>query len=117
MNTQRERISFNGLAVVACIVALIVVLLVGGVIVLCITAVALGRVGVSLFSRYTEATLKRDALRFSHIETVMKMGYLPEARNVQYRPMQIEAPSDIPVSVSGETASTVAPYSEDALNL
>lgn len=130
MNTQHERIGAN--AVILSLLALMVIsgivmaalafdallLLIGGIVVLGMIAIGLARIGVGLFSRYTDATLKRDALRFEHIETVMRIGYLPEGGKVSYKPIrQLEAPSDIPVSVSGETASTVAAYSEDALNL
>jgi hypothetical protein len=128
---QQERISFNAVVVAAIctsavIVAVVAALAVDALPLLVIGAgligliiIGLARVGVGLFSRYTEAALKRDALRFGHIETVMRMGYLPEGRNVRYSPIapQLDTPSDIPVSVMGETASTVAAYSEDAINL
>src|SRR5512137_1219255 len=92
--------------------------LVAGFVVLGVTLIGLARVGVSLYSRYTDASLKRDTLRFGHIETVMKMGYLPEARNVRYVPMpQLEAPEDVPVSLRGVTREQLAEFKVHAVNL
>jgi len=129
MNTQ-ERISFNGLIVIAisvfAIAALVVAalavgalwLLIGGVIVLGVITIALARVGVGLFSHYTDAALKRDTLRFGHIETVMKLGYLPEGGRVRYVPIpQIEAPEDVPVSLQGITAEQLSEFKIHAVNL
>jgi hypothetical protein len=131
MNTQpQQRLSVTGIAAIfgiAAVVAGIVLAalalgalwaLIGGVVALGVISVALARVGVSLFSRYTDAALKRDTLRFGHIETVMKMGYLPEARNVRYVPMpQLEAPADVPVSLAGITNEQLAEFKIHAVNL
>ena len=129
MNTS-ERIGFNAVVVMSIVGVVIAALVMAalamdalwtlllGFVALGLLIIALARVGVSLFARYTDAALKRDTLRYGHIETVMKLGYLPEGGRVSYKPIpQIEAPTDIPVGIAGVTESTVAPYSEDALNL
>lgn len=93
-------------------------LLLFGVVLLGLISIGLSWVGVNLFSRYTEAQLKRDVVRFDHIEAMADKGYLPMGRGIAYK--ALPAPlfdTDIPVSVSGETASTISAYDTDAYEL
>lgn len=53
-------------------------LLIFGVMLLGVISIVLARIGFNLFSQYTDAVLKRDALRFEHAERAMRQGFLPE---------------------------------------
>lgn len=130
MNTQPQRGNLNiflaaifALLVVAGIVLAALSLnmlwsLIVGIAVAGAVVIGLAWIGVNLFSRFTDAVLKREALRFEHDEHVMKLGYLPLSRGIMYQPIaQIEMPADVPVSLQGITAEQLAEFKIHAVNL
>lgn len=73
--------------------------LIGGVIVIGVITIGLSWIGVNLFSRYTDAVLRRNEIDYRHAENTMKLGYVPENRRMIYTPIQqptaIEAPKQV----------------------
>jgi len=92
--------------------------LVFGVVVLGLISIGLATVGVNLYARYADAQFKRDNLKLTHIERMADRGFLVSGRGVpNYLALPKPESEDIPVSTSGITQSTIAPYQEDAFEL
>jgi hypothetical protein len=106
------------LIVIAAISANALPELIFGVVALGLISIGLATVGVNLFGRWSEAQWKRDNLKLSHIENMADKGLIVTGRGVPtYIALAAPDTEDIPVSTQGITASTVAPYRQDALNL
>lgn len=90
--------------------------LIGGVFAVGLIAIGLSWIGVNLFSRYTEASIKAHSLKYDHIEHMAKLGYTMIGSG--YEPLQLpEPPPDMPVSLSGITAEQLAEFKIHAINL
>lgn len=76
------------LIVLAAIATDALITLIAGVIVLGLIAIGLATIGVKLFSRYTDAVLKRKSLEYEHVQNMAKLGYLPTGG--KYLPMRAE---------------------------
>src|SRR5512139_1507662 len=93
-------------AIAAIVMAAIAVdallLLVGGLVVVGAVLIGLASIGVNLFAKATEADNKRKMLLYDHVESMAKIGYLPESNSVRYVPLQLpEVEYDIPLSLTG----------------
>lgn len=90
--------------------------LIGGVFAVGLITIGLSWVGVNLFSRYTEASIKAHSLKYDHIEHMAKLGYVPIGAG--YEPLQLpEPPEDVSVSLRGVTAEQLAEFKIHAVNL
>lgn len=70
------------------------VLLIFGIVVVGLLIIGLSAIGVNLFSRYTDAVLKRKALEYDHDERVIKLGYLPIGKNYEpTKPLALTPPA------------------------
>src|SRR5512139_2612964 len=125
MNTSHERISAN--TVILSLLVLVVIAgivmaalafdallwLIGGIIVLGCISVALARVGVNLFSRWTDARIKVRSLDYEHDEHMAKLGYLPSDDRYLPTSRQIAAP----VEPKPEQKQTIDPRHALLVNL
>jgi hypothetical protein len=90
--------------------------LIGGVFAVGLILIGLSWIGVNLFSRYTEASIKAHTLKYDHIEHMAKLGYT--ITGAGYEPLQLpEPPADMPVSLQGITAEQLASFKIHAVNL
>ena len=105
------------LVVFAAIQAAVLGWLLAGVIVLGAVSIILARVGVDLFSRYTDSRVKVLSLKLDHTETMAKLGYQLIGGNYQLLPPPPQEEYDIPISTSGIVSSNVDAFLPDAVEL